>query len=538
MNDFLDQQDVVLYKDAVCLPPRRLRPRGWMRGGVFDRYQKVIRSSLVYRYNFPVGAKPYDSPDLEADPSVRTERIIGEDSVGDTKHRLEGRYIFGGHFMGHYGHFLLETLSRLWFIKEYPDVPIVWIRIDQNPIQDWHHTFFEKLGVTNEFYWVDEQTEIEELIVPDAGYVIASRFWEKQARALELVGPTKMVPGKRIWLSRSELSKGVVLNEQLLESILVENGWTIYHPQHHSFDEQLDMLADAEMIAGIEGSAFHSLVLMPHFEGKVVLFGRVENGNYDLIADTHGFEQKKIRTETFDLPRIAKTWDNEVNRWWRDLDGMLDQVGARRKIGSAAKRNDRLFKITESLLRHFKAESMLECWATDDSLLQVMRPKLSLSVSAGFSLDVQSLKAKGARCFDIAPDVFLATGCLKPLIDVFCFRTNNLSQEEIEQTFSLSLEQSQAGSIWLFECGGVSDPNHKFVEALFAANPSMCAAWVGDSGVAVLWRARRPLGLRSLGYLRRTDLDQSATPQIPQWNLKSIAQQIEADRSGSRANSI
>ncbi|MCR4667126.1 MAG: hypothetical protein K5657_07515, partial [Desulfovibrio sp.] len=43
------------------------------------------------------------------------------------KIRLTEDCIFGGFLFKHYGHFLLESLSRLWFAKEHPNLLVVFV---------------------------------------------------------------------------------------------------------------------------------------------------------------------------------------------------------------------------------------------------------------------------------------------------------------------------------------------------------------------------------------------------------------------------
>ena len=43
--------------------------------------------------------------------------------------RRIGRFIYGGMLMDHFGHFLLEAMARLWFIREHPELPVLWHRI-------------------------------------------------------------------------------------------------------------------------------------------------------------------------------------------------------------------------------------------------------------------------------------------------------------------------------------------------------------------------------------------------------------------------
>ncbi len=40
--------------------------------------------------------------------------------------RRLGRFIYGGLLMDHFGHFLLGAMSRLWFIRAHPELPVLW----------------------------------------------------------------------------------------------------------------------------------------------------------------------------------------------------------------------------------------------------------------------------------------------------------------------------------------------------------------------------------------------------------------------------
>jgi hypothetical protein len=59
-------------------------------------------------------------------------------------------------------------------------------------------------------------------------------------------------------------------------------------PENHSIKNQLEMLCDAERIGGIDGSAFHTLVLLQNYRGRIDVFKRCErvNCNLFLIAST------------------------------------------------------------------------------------------------------------------------------------------------------------------------------------------------------------------------------------------------------------
>ena len=75
------------------------------RMGVLDADGRIVRGSLLQRSYGPVGFAP--------DPPA---------SVGSDPRSV----VFAGHLSYHFGHFILESLSRLWFAAQHPERPIVW----------------------------------------------------------------------------------------------------------------------------------------------------------------------------------------------------------------------------------------------------------------------------------------------------------------------------------------------------------------------------------------------------------------------------
>ena len=72
------------------------------------------------------------------------------------------------------------------------------------------------------------------------------------------------VAGRRLFISRSALEGEVrrVDQEPVLEALLAERGWTVFHPQKHTLAEQVAAYRAAQVICGFEGSALHGLALL------------------------------------------------------------------------------------------------------------------------------------------------------------------------------------------------------------------------------------------------------------------------------------
>ncbi len=208
--------------------------------------------------------------------------------------RFDAETIFAGHLQDHFGHFLLEGLARLWHAKAHPALPIAWI--GDGRYQPWQIQVLDLLGIRNAPIFISRPTAIRRLIVPEAGYVVQTRFEPWHAEFLGVFPNRPVAAGKKVWLSRSALpeTSGNIVNQREIESRLSKAGWSILHPQLLSITDQLACIADAERIAGISGSAFHSFVLMSRLEASIDIFLRgPRNQNYATIARVKGLRQRE-----------------------------------------------------------------------------------------------------------------------------------------------------------------------------------------------------------------------------------------------------
>jgi hypothetical protein len=100
--------------------------------------------------------------------------------------------------------------------------------------------------------------------------------------------------GKKIYLSRARLpsNKRKVINEEKLEGLLVAQGWEIIHPQLLSIRQQLIKLAEAQVVAGCLGSAFHLLQYLnaENLEQKKILSIGLDRSLYLKYALKHSLD--------------------------------------------------------------------------------------------------------------------------------------------------------------------------------------------------------------------------------------------------------
>ncbi|SEJ76882.1 Protein of unknown function [Sphingobium sp. AP50] len=250
-----------------------------MVGGVYDHQGQFVEESTFSR-----GGLKLIYP-LSQQPEAVSKRI-------------ETPAIFGGYLYNHFGHFLLESIARVHVAKKFPELPILWLR--NSEVKPWQKHVFRTLGLQNKHVCLTKPKIVPDLILGECGFSIRTFFKDYHADFLGQY-PGEMVPGRKIWLSRSKLADkhGGVDNETVVEALLVEQGWTIFHSQEHSLARQMNVLATAERIAGFEGSAFHLLILLKAVRARVDIFARGHsiNKNFDLIAESKNFEQNVHNVE-------------------------------------------------------------------------------------------------------------------------------------------------------------------------------------------------------------------------------------------------
>lgn len=182
---------------------------------------------------------------------------------------VPGRWLFAGIGRQHFGHFLVETLIRLWAIGPYRDeldgIVIIPKRgINLSPaLKSRFGAFLSLLTEGLPVHLVKHPTRFETLLLPSPGFghqrwITGTDIFRRElrgriARHIAPDGP------KKLYVSRSALGQPdkLVDNEARIEKLMQRAGYEIFHPQNHGIEEQLARYMAAETLVGGDGSAFH-----------------------------------------------------------------------------------------------------------------------------------------------------------------------------------------------------------------------------------------------------------------------------------------
>ncbi len=297
--------DRIIAVDQAVLA-KTPQSEGWrIRASVFDANQDPVPEAVCWLTHRQIATIARSHP--------RKNRIK----------RLPGTWLFGGRFFPHFGHFLTETLSRLWAL-DHIDQPIEGVLFfpTQNDCQESAAKMFaqlsEILDVPIKYKICDEFYRVDRLIIPPQASGLGRLSLSSpdlrdfitthMKRDLEPTGHDK------IYISRSGQFNKVgrsFLGEARLEELLRAQGYIIFHPQDHSWGDQLRHYLSATHILGPDGSPFH----MVNFTGRSdVNVGVIQRRpGHDANQMAHQGELYGLKN-VHALPHLGRYWGSAGDR--------------------------------------------------------------------------------------------------------------------------------------------------------------------------------------------------------------------------------
>ncbi len=261
---------------ALVVPPAPGGPnRAVQRSGVLDDAGRPVVEATTWRGMSPVTVAP-------APP----EGPVDE---------LAGRWLFLGPLFGHFGHFLVESISRLWALDALRGEidGVLYVPKFQHRVQhvaETYRPFLGALGVDVPMHSLERPTRVERLCVPVQGFGMfemiegAPEFRDYMRRhAGRDVAPKG---ARKIYISRSALpaGRGSILGEARLEAWLEADGYEVFHPQKHEYLTQIAAYKAATHVVAVDCSPLHLLALVGHAEQKVGIIARRPGGLGELFA--------------------------------------------------------------------------------------------------------------------------------------------------------------------------------------------------------------------------------------------------------------
>lgn len=219
--------------------------------------------------------------------------------------RVEATIFYGGILINNYGHFLVESLGRLWaYAKCKQFDPYILFYTSWGMPAYWKKDHYMNLALKAFGIPVDKViifpdiVELKTVIVPAQKYGFGifthpDPVFMKFIRSFSL--PANMPKGidraDKIYVSRSRMPfhLGKLIGESRFEKFLEREGYLIFHPQDHTLYEQLNVYRQAKKIIFCDGSAVHTCILTPDLEASVAIIARRRDSRWNYQEITGQF---------------------------------------------------------------------------------------------------------------------------------------------------------------------------------------------------------------------------------------------------------
>jgi hypothetical protein len=206
--------------------------------------------------------------------------------------RIEGEACYLGWHIGHFGHFLIESMARWWATSHLPDaIPLFWLSVP-GARQATTHARLSALGIDPErASLVTEPTRVRRLLIPDVTFERNHYIHEDAARPFREIADrlcgSPPLTDQPLYLSRSRLGNRNrrLEDEVVFDEYLGDEGVRVVHPETLPLAEQLRIVRSHRTIIGPWGSAMHLLNFTEHRPATWLLTGNDFRENYLLWAD-------------------------------------------------------------------------------------------------------------------------------------------------------------------------------------------------------------------------------------------------------------
>ncbi len=309
-----------------------LRPqKEKLLNSAFDRYAdktgQLTVQSLKSVLLTPLGQIPEvtHKPTLLIDDCDFVTEISAASAGNGDISRFRGKTFYGGWLRSSWGHFLVNSLGRLWALFTTTGASDSIDRIvffAENPgtsvLQGNFATFFDLLGLTPKIEIITAPAIFDEIIVPEIALEIGSftsqefllPFTAVCNAVTESAAPATFPAGQPVLLSRSHWNgnSSIQINIRLIDDIFRQNGFQIIYPEEVSLIELITLMNRAPAVASYSGSTAHNLLFC--HKTNFISIERCAANNIYQVAINKMANHDATYIDAFYQPMLTSSTDN------------------------------------------------------------------------------------------------------------------------------------------------------------------------------------------------------------------------------------
>lgn len=187
---------------------------------------------------------------------------------------LDKKVVYIGLCQMHWGHFLIDSIHRLWYlIENNEDVLVAFSGIDGNDEYTWRNNYLELLNLfgisSDRIIVISNPTMISELIVPEPSiwpgkwYTLEYKsIFEHIIKNAKLRFDIDKKTYDKVYFSRTKIAdiQKQEYGENDIEKTFRDIGYKVFYPEQLSLLEQIFIIHNAKSIASLSGTISHQIL--------------------------------------------------------------------------------------------------------------------------------------------------------------------------------------------------------------------------------------------------------------------------------------
>jgi hypothetical protein len=193
--------------------------------------------------------------------------------------RINQKFIYGDNLSIDYGHFLVESISRLWYLEKLDKLPILvtgqprklksLLRLDFE--RNFIDEFMLSLGLAaDQFIELTKPVILKEIVIPYPSFKAGKREVFADHKTIPELVTQRLLPDKisrtdqplyisRVKLTRKNFNRNII-GEDKLEDILRDKNFAIAYPEELTLKQQIYLINKHNVIIGPWGSSLHTIL--------------------------------------------------------------------------------------------------------------------------------------------------------------------------------------------------------------------------------------------------------------------------------------
>lgn len=284
MTNYLYEENVSKYQ--------KLQQQSYLKDGTL-KVEEVV-NGMVARVDNPLLYYPYgvirqDGTFVSISGMYRQDKewVSDDFSVLIKPQRVEHKtVVYLGITWAHYGHWLMEICSRLWYVRQHYNKKLYYAFISRDnnfTFPKWMIDFCSFFGIEeSQLLLIKENTQFDKVIVPEFSAILGKCFTKEYVAIFRHIAA--QVPAAtgydKVYFSRQQFKVNVnTFGEEKIEECFRQNGFQIIYPETLDLRTQISIIKGCKVFAALNGSACHNL-LFANNNCDIYILNRFDTPNW------------------------------------------------------------------------------------------------------------------------------------------------------------------------------------------------------------------------------------------------------------------